>query len=86
MKQDFIVNEAERMRERAMAVAKTEYPQDLPCAVCRFRWMQHKGTLCPKTPGYFDHVLQMAFPPTLGDTTFIPDVAYLNQSPDFDVE
>lgn len=71
--------------EQAISVSPKEYPPDLPCAVCRFRWMQHKGTLCPRTPGYFDRFLMQAFPPTFADTTFIPDLAYLNQNPDFDV-
>jgi hypothetical protein len=72
-------------KERAALVSPKEYPQDLPCAICRFRWMQHQGTLCPIRPGYFDHVLGLPVPPLMGNTTFIPDVAYLNQNPDFDV-
>lgn len=72
-------------RERAALVSPKEYPQEMPCAVCRFRWMQHRGTLCPKTPGYVSQVTGEAVPPTMGDTTFIPDVAYYSQNPDFDV-
>jgi hypothetical protein len=77
----------EAERERAMLVDRKEYPQDLPCAVCRYRWMQHKGSLCPKVPGHWARTPEgiVPIPPTFGDTTFIPDVAYLNQSPDFDV-
>jgi len=71
-------------RERAMSVSPKEFPQDLPCAVCRYRWMQHKGLLCPVRPGYMS-VSGIPVPPIFGDTTFIPDVAYLNQNPDFDV-
>jgi hypothetical protein len=71
-------------KERAMLSDKKEFPQDMPCAVCGYRWMQHHGILCPKTPGYFNHVLQTAVPPTMGDTTFIPDVDYY-KTPDFDV-
>lgn len=70
-----------------MLVSPKEYPHDLPCAVCHFRWMQHKGTLCPKRPGYLTRILGKLIPvaPVFGDTTFIPDVAYLNKNPDFDV-
>jgi hypothetical protein len=77
----------EAERERAMLVDRKEYPQDLPCAVCRYRWMQHKGLLCPKVPGHWARTPEgiVPIPPTFGDTTFIPDVAYLNQNPDFDV-
>jgi len=73
----------EKERERAMLVSPKEYPQNLPCAICGFRWMQHHGTLCPKQPGYLLFGIPRA--PIMGDTTFIPDVAYLNQNPDFDV-
>jgi hypothetical protein len=70
-------------KEHAILVSRNEYPQDLPCAVCHFRWMQHRGTLCPKRPGYMS-ALGVPVPPIMGDTTFIPDLAYLKQ-PDFDV-
>ena len=72
-------------KERAILVSPKEYPQDLPCAVCGFRWMQHAGTLCPKRPGYYSYVLDIPVPPIMGDSTFIPDLAYLNVNPDFDV-
>ena len=71
-------------KERAMLVSKDEYPQEMPCIVCRFRWMQHKGTLCPKTPGYFDRFLQRPVPPTFADTTFLPDLDFYKE-PNFDV-
>jgi hypothetical protein len=70
----------------AISVPATEYPQDMPCMLCHFRWMQHKGTLCPKTPGGFDLKNGRAVLPTWQFyTTFIPDVAYMNPDPDFDV-
>lgn len=71
-------------KELAMLVSPKEYPQDLPCAVCGYRWMQHRGSLCPRKPGYYSFVLGRPVAPVLGDTTFIPDVAFLKQ-PDFDV-
>jgi hypothetical protein len=78
-------------RERAMSVARTEYPAEMPCAVCGFRWMQHRGTLCPARPGYLvpidmgDRIEYRPVAPVFGDTTFLPDASYYNQSPDFDV-
>jgi hypothetical protein len=78
-------------RERAIAVSRNEYPPEMPCAVCGFRWMQHRGTLCPARPGYLvpidcgDHIEFMPVSPVFGDTTFLPDASYFNQSPDFDV-
>ena len=73
--------------EHAMAVSPKEYPQDMPCMMCQYVWMQHKGTLCPARPGYFDPVTGNPVAPIYqAETTFIPDVAYLNQNPDFDVQ
>jgi len=73
-------------RERAMLVSPKEYPQDLPCAICHHRWMQHKGTLCPVSPGYIERDGGIKLPVFAGsNSTFVPDLAYLNQSPDFDV-
>jgi hypothetical protein len=80
-----------REKETAMLVPKTEYPQDMPCTVCGYRWMQHKGTLCPQRPGgmipidFVTHIEFIPVEPLWGDTTFLPDVAYYNQNPDFDV-
>lgn len=71
-------------RERAMSSRKDEFPNDMPCAVCGYRWMQHMGLLCPRTPGHYNQVLGTATPPTQGDTTFIPDVDYFKR-PDFAV-
>jgi hypothetical protein len=76
------MNNAEK--ERAMLVSPKEYPGEMPCAVCGYRWMQHRGSLCPKHPGYFSVILQRPIPPIMGDTTFIPDVAFVKE-PDFDV-
>jgi hypothetical protein len=78
-------------KERAMLVDRKEYPGEMPCMVCGFRWMQHKGTLCPSRPGYGfpldcgDHIEIIPVPPIWGNTTFIPDLAYYSQNPDFDV-
>lgn len=71
-------------RERAMLADAKEFPQEMPCAVCGNRWMQHKGRLCPAKPGYFDHVLQRPVPPIFGDTEFIPDANFYKE-PNFDV-
>ena len=79
-------------REKALSVSKHEYPQDMPCAVCGYRWMQHHGTLCPIRPGYLtpvdmgDHIEMLPVAPIFGNKTFIPDVAWQNQNPDFDVQ
>jgi hypothetical protein len=73
----------DKERELAMLVSRKEFPQDMPCAVCHFRWMQHRGLLCPIRPGFMS-VTGLPVPPVYGDSTFIPDVAYFNQ-PDFDV-
>lgn len=76
------LNAAER--ERAMIADPKEFPQEMPCAVCGFRWMQHKGRLCPSRPGYFDPLTQRPVAPIFGDTEFIPDANFFKQ-PDFDV-
>lgn len=76
---------------RAAETKPTEYPQDMPCAVCGNRWMQHKGLLCPSQVGgliVIDGVLapvEARFPLPPNATTFIPDVAWQNPNPDFDV-
>lgn len=75
------LNAAER--ERAMLVSPKTYPQDMPCCVCGFRWMQHKGTLCPARPGYFDPISGLPVPPTFSDTEFLPDVNFFKEA-DFD--
>jgi hypothetical protein len=70
---------------RAIQSDPKEYPQDMPCAVCGNRWMQHLGKLCPTRPGYiseFGHPVPALFVDS--DTTFIPDTAYYKR-PDFDV-
>ena len=83
--------------EAAANVSPSEYPQMMPCLACGYAWMQHKGTLCPQRPGGMQQVLRnggtpeayielVPVLPIWGDTTFIPDVAYFNQNPDFDVE
>lgn len=77
-------------RERAMLVSKDEYPQNMPCAVCGYRWMQHKGLICPETPGYLfpldmgDRIEMVPVMPTFGNSLFIPDVAF-EKEPDFEV-
>ena len=38
-------------REKAMSVSPKEYPQEMPCLICGYRWMQHRGMLCPIRPG-----------------------------------
>jgi hypothetical protein len=58
---------------------------DLPCMVCRFRWMQHRGLLCPSVPGHWDEILQVPVPPVMGYTKFEPDEKWLDQNPDFAV-
>jgi hypothetical protein len=69
--------------ERAMIADKEEFPQEMPCCVCGFRWMQHKGRLCPSRPGYFDPVSGQPVAPVFGNTEFIPDVNFYKE-PDFD--
>lgn len=77
----------EAERERAMLVDRKEYPQDLPCAICHHRWMQHNGTLCPVSPGYITRMGTVQLPVfENSNSTFIPDAAYYNQSPDFEVQ
>lgn len=74
--------------EAAINVSREEYPQNMPCAVCGYRWMQHMGTLCPATPGGFatiDGQPAVIMPVFQEETTFLPDVAYYSQNPDFDV-
>lgn len=74
--------------ERAISVDPKEYPQNCPCAVCGYRWMQHMGSLCPATPGgimILDGEAVMVKPVFQEETTFIPDMAFYNQNPDFDV-
>lgn len=83
------MTDAEKLR--AMSVSPKEYPQETPCAVCGYRWREHKGTLCVKRAAtYFlldmgTHLEPVPIPPVLGDTTFVPDLAYFSQNPDFDV-
>lgn len=76
-------------RERAMQESPKQYPQNMPCAVCGNRWMQHKGTLCPSRVGDAMRVGTEIIPilPSFegSNTTFIPDVAWENPNPDFDV-
>jgi hypothetical protein len=75
---------------KAASVKSTEYPQDLPCVVCKNRWMQHKGTLCPAQVGGILMIegqpvcVEARFPLPENATTFIPDLEFLKQ-PDFDV-
>lgn len=74
--------------ERAINVSPKEYPQDMPCAVCGYRWMQHMGLLCPSTPGGLriaDGQPVPILPTYQTETTFIPDVSWQNPNPDFDV-
>jgi len=72
-------------RERAMLSDRREFPQDMPCASCRHRWMQHKGRLCPVTPGYLSRTGMPMLPVFEGsNSTFVPDVNYFKE-PDFDV-
>jgi len=72
--------------EKAISIDPKTYPQDMPCSVCGFRWMQHMGTLCPVRPGYIENA--SGFPklvlPVFGNTTFLPDLDYY-KTPDFDV-
>jgi hypothetical protein len=66
---------------------KNAYPNECPCAVCGYRWMQHMGLLCPATPGGFiplDGEMVPVMPVFRTDSFFIPDLAYYRQ-PDFDV-
>jgi hypothetical protein len=76
--------------ERAALASPYLYPQDCPCARCGFRWMQHKGLLCPATEGKWSTIqnphtgMPYVIPPTFSDQTFIPDEAYYRE-PEFDV-
>jgi hypothetical protein len=71
-------------KERAMLADPKEFPQEMPCAVCHFRWMQHKGRLCPARPGYFDQLTGGPVAPVFGNTEFIPDVNFYKEA-DFEV-
>lgn len=75
--------------EKAALVSPLTYPQDMPCANCKRRWMQHKGLLCPVQDGYWSPVRAanggfIAVPPKFGTDLFIPDEAYYTP-PDFEV-
>lgn len=75
--------------EKAALASPRLYPQDCPCKRCGYRWMQHKGLLCPVTPGRWSAMVgpngkPIAIPPVFGDQTFIPDEEYYRES-DFDV-
>jgi hypothetical protein len=77
--------------ERAINHDKHTYPNEMPCAICGHRWMQHMGLLCPVRAGGFLNVDGELVPvmPVYGNqqngTLFVPDLAYYNQNPDFDV-
>jgi hypothetical protein len=59
--------------EHAINVDPKEYPENMPCAMCGYMWMQHYGTLCPARPGYLELTTGKAVMPIF-------------QNPDFDVE
>jgi hypothetical protein len=68
---------------------KNAYPQEMPCMLCGYRWMQHMGLLCPAKPGGFIPLrdtgeLIPVMPIFRTDQFFIPDLAYYKE-PDFDV-
>jgi hypothetical protein len=74
--------------EKAINVDRNTYPGEMPCIICGHRWMQHMGTLCPHTPGGYiivDGMLAAVKPIFQEETTFLPDMTYYNQNPDFDV-
>lgn len=71
-------------REKAMLANPKLYPQNMPCMVCHFRWMQHRGKLCPARPGHYSHALGRAVPPVMGNTEFVPDENFY-KTHDFDV-
>lgn len=82
----------QKEREAFAAVDRNTYPQDMPCAVCGARWMQHKGMLCSSSPGgvfFLDmgtYIEPIPIAPRFeGESFFVPDLAWQNQNPDFDV-
>lgn len=75
----------EQEKDKARSASKTLYPQEMPCAICGNRWMQHVGEMCPIKPGYLSRLTGLPVPPETGETTFVPDAAFYNQNPDFDV-
>lgn len=75
--------------EAAANYKKDAYPQECPCAICGYRWMQHMGLICPATPGGFipirDSGEMIPVMPTFNlDSFFIPDMDFY-KTPNFDV-
>jgi hypothetical protein len=78
--------------EKFAAYPRESYPQEMPCAVCGYMWMQHKGMLCPLSPGGFIPIETekgvfetFAVMPVFGDSLFVPDLDYYKQNPPFEV-
>jgi hypothetical protein len=78
--------------EKFSAYDKATYPQEMPCLVCGYMWMQHRGLLCPLSPGglvpietergKFEMFAAMQI---FGDSLFVPDLDYYKQNPSFEV-
>ena len=76
-----------RELQTAIEANPKEFPNEMPCANCGHRWMQHMGKLCPATPGGFmiiDGEMVPIMPVFQETKTFIPDVDYF-KTPNFDV-
>lgn len=75
-------------REKLFLENANLYPQDMPCAMCGYRWMQHKGEVCPVKPGGLKKTilgLTPVVPVFLGSkTAFVPDYEFYKE-PNFDV-
>lgn len=76
-------------RERLMLSRKDMFPENCPCAMCGYRWMQHKGEVCPVRVGEMRQSatgqIHIILPEYRGSmTAFVPDEAYY-KTPDFAV-
>lgn len=75
-------------REKLFLTNANLYPQEMPCAMCGYRWMQHKGEVCPVKPGGFKQTILGMIPivPIFSGskTAFVPDVEFYKE-PNFDV-
>lgn len=82
----YISNDVER--EKLFLTNANLYPQEMPCAMCGHRWMQHRGEVCPVRPGGFKQTVLGMIPimPVFygSKTAFVPDIEFYKE-PNFDV-
>lgn len=82
----FITSNIER--EKLFLTNPNLYPQEMPCAMCGKRWMQHKGEVCPIRIGELKETrlgMLLIMPLYHGSkTAFVADVEFYKES-NFDV-